>query len=737
MQISSSQEISSLIQKHLVNKNYVSAISICEETISLYPELKISYWYLGLIFLLQDEEAEAQMTWAMALSDVEPQDEQRYISELASILESEADRLSTLSEHKWQQSWLIRRHLYEIAPEYLSNLISITQLAIHLNNLSEDDEIYNHLIEIFQFNNEELKPNEENLVIGLLQQILEIYPYYPSTPNFAAVCIDKLPQRHIDIFRILLNKTIILIETNSPKLAFNYAQICYQLQPENLVVVATMANLYQKIERSLESIPFARKIGEISPELVDQIASYYLITRGFMSAGGKWQEAQSAYQTYLKLVDSLIKSNSEIDIMHPLNLCSTGVFLLYFQDNPKVLHQLLRQMGEFCQQRIREHFLKDRNYARHQSIKTTNKILKIGYVSGCLREHSVGWLSRWLFKYHDSTQFQIYAYSLQKTDDNLQQFIAVNCHQFWQSPSVNTIVATADQIAQDGIDILIDLDSLSSNNVSAIMALKPAPIQITWLGSDASELPAIDYFIADHFVLPEDAQDYYSAKIWRLPHTYIAVDGFEVGVPTLRRSNLNIPEDAIIYLSSQTTLKRHPDTIKLQMQILQSVPNSYFLIKGGVSQSPVQEFFKEVAQEFDVSSDRLRFLPEVSSEAVHRANLAIADVVLDTYPYNGATTTLETLWMCIPLVTRVGEQYVARNSYTMMINAGITEGIAWTDAEYVEWGVRLGKDKVLRQDIAARLRASRQTAPLWNGENFTREMENAYKQMWEIYVKGV
>jgi len=132
----------------------------------------------------------------------------------------------------------------------------------------------------------------------------------------------------------------------------------------------------------------------------------------------------------------------------------------------------------------------------------------------------------------------------------------------------------------------------------------------------------------------------------------------------------------------------------------------------------------------------LRFLPEVALEGVHRANLGIADVVLDTYPYNGATTTLETLWMGIPLVTRVGEQFAARNSYTMMMNVGVTEGIAWTDEEYVEWGIRLGKYPDLRQQIAWKLRQSRQTSPLWNAKHFTKEMEKAYEQMWQIYVKN-
>jgi predicted O-linked N-acetylglucosamine transferase (SPINDLY family) len=168
---------------------------------------------------------------------------------------------------------------------------------------------------------------------------------------------------------------------------------------------------------------------------------------------------------------------------------------------------------------------------------------------------------------------------------------------------------------------------------------------------------------------------------------------------------------------------------------MKEVPNSYFLIKGGADEKSIQDLFTQIAEEVGVDSKRLRFLPTVPTEAIHRANLGIADVVLDTYPYNGATTTLETLWMCLPLVTRVGEQFAARNSYTMMINVGVTEGIAWTDEDYVEWGIRFGKNEALRQQVAWKLRQSRQKSPLWNAKQFTREMENAYEQMWQRYLK--
>ncbi|MBE9202143.1 O-linked N-acetylglucosamine transferase, SPINDLY family protein, partial [Nodularia sp. LEGE 06071] len=230
------------------------------------------------------------------------------------------------------------------------------------------------------------------------------------------------------------------------------------------------------------------------------------------------------------------------------------------------------------------------------------------------------------------------------------------------------------------------------------------------------------------------AQDYYQEKIWRLPQTYVAVDGFEVNVPTLRREQLDIPDDAVVYFVTQSGYKRHIEHSKLQIEILKQVPNSYLLIKGQADEDASEKFYGDLAKSQDVDINRLKFLPIMPTEAIHRANLSIADVVLDTSPYNGATTTLETLWREIPLVTKVGQQFAARNSYTMMINAGITEGIAWSDEEYVEWGVRLGKDENLRQQISGKLRQGKKNAPLWNGEQFTREMEKAYQQMWEIYV---
>ncbi len=335
--------------------------------------------------------------------------------------------------------------------------------------------------------------------------------------------------------------------------------------------------------------------------------------------------------------------------------------------------------------------------------------------------------------HHDRESFQVFVYCLninQEDDFNHKWFRDKADITSYFTVYHDEIVA---QIRADEIDILIDLDSLTSDITCMVIAEKPAPVQVSWLGWDSTGIPAVDYFIADPYVLPDDAQDYYAEKIWRLPQTYLAVDGFEIGIPTLRREDLDIPADAVIYLSSQSGYKRHPDCIRAQMEIIKAVPNSYFLIKGRSDPETIQNFFGKLAAEVGISLDRLRFLDSVPDELTHRANLEIADIVLDTFPYNGATTTLETLWMGIPMVTQVGQQFAARNSYTFMLNAGIEEGIAWSRQEYIEWGIKLGLDSELRSQIQYKLRSGRATAPVWNGKRFTRDLEQAYRDMWAKY----
>ena len=410
--------------------------------------------------------------------------------------------------------------------------------------------------------------------------------------------------------------------------------------------------------------------------------------------------------------------------------------LLNLQDNPRFNRYIFNQFNRNFQNITLKLGAIGFQYQSYSNVLTKDRPLRIGYIGHTFRHHSVGWLCRWLMADHDTSKFEVFIYSLTHyVDDITQQWFIKNSTQFYSYSKDTFYEDIVQQIRDDRIDILIDVDSITLTSTCEVLVHKPAPIQVTWLGLDASGIPAIDYFIADPYVLPDDAQDYYSEKIWRLPHTYLGIDGFEVGVQTLTRDSLGIEKDAIIFMNIQGTLKLHPDILRLQMRIVKNVPNSYLLVKGKNNQPFFQQLYTRLAAEEGIKINRLRFVGNTPTALEHRANLGIADVVLDTYPYNGATTTLETLWMEIPLVTKVGEQFAARNSYTFMMNAGITEGIAWSDEEYVEWGIRLGTDENLRKEVSRKLHQSKKTSPLWNGKQFTRDMEDAYRQMWEIYVK--
>lgn len=722
---------------HLLNKEYANAAGIYEQAIASEPDVMSHYWHLGLMQLLQGEEVEAQSTWLEAISEDAPELIERWTAELVEILQTEAQRQQSLSDYKW--AWLICRHIDEINPNDVNNLLRIAWLSLQLQELTAEEIDALQVIEALQelANTSQQHKVDLNLLWQLLEGLLK-YPPYPRLIEFAAVCLPYVTEPLAFTHKLIKVAIKLGYFHQRSDLAIALLEICLRLLPQELEILEQLSPLYQNSGNHDRGIETAKLCCDLSVRLVDKFLAHGLLLRAFLNKSGHWQEVLSTFATQEDLLLSLLDEHpTGLDLVLVNRLFIANYFTPYIRDEPRRSRTLQNQMAQLCQANIGVDIAAKMQQFRHRPY-VPNRRLKIGYISHCMATHSVGWLARWLLQYHDRDRFELFGYFqvYRQIEDGLQAWYESQMDGVYRAGVDGTgkceeMVA---RISHDEIDILVDLDSITIDNTCGVMARKPAPIQVTWLGWDASGIPAIDYFIADPYVLPESAQEYYSEKIWRLPNTYIAVDGFEIAVPDLRRDQLDIPSDATIFLSAQRGYKRHADTIHLQMQIIKQVPNSYFLIKGIADRDSIQDFFTEIANEEGVDPSRLRFLPMTQSEAIHRANLGIADVVLDTYPYNGATTTLETLWMCVPLVTRVGEQFAARNSYTMMINAGITEGLAWSDREYVEWGVRLGKDAVLRQNIALRLKASRQTSPLWNAKQFTREMETAYEQMWGKYL---
>lgn len=722
--------------QYLVQRQYGEAASLYEQAIAAEPDVKSHYWHLGLLLLLQQQEAEAQMTWMLAMAEGEPEQVGLWTVELVKVLQTEAQQREALADYS--VAWAIRQHIREISPNDINNLLQIVHLSLKLERFVDDELTEWGVIKLLKA--QPIIDLNFQLLLQVLQDVLETAPLQPASLELAEACLPYFPNPQLCL-NILLPASMKIGHTlRQPGLAASLLDLYLRLDAENIEHLRHLAAFYQNAGDFSKGIETAKLCYSLSQRLPDKISGIHVVLRGLLGAGGYWEEVLAACQELESLMLSLIEAQP-VPLHEALTLRLLNPFfsLPHVKDEPTRIRPILNQVAQLFQTNVQMHAQEQakRYYQQQlnvQGLAMSARPLKIGYLSHCLRRHSVGWLTRWAFEHHNRERFQIYTYfvNYKLIDDPLQEwYVKQSCKAYKAGLDG---IEIAEKIYQDEIDILIDLDSVTLDISCEVMALKPAPVQVTWLGWDASGLPAIDYFIADPYVLPESAQEYYTEKIWRLSQTYIAVDGFEVGVPTIHRVQLDIPSDALVYLSAQRGYKRHPDTTRLQMKILKEVPNSYFLIKGLADEESIKSFFTQIAEEEGVDCDRLRFLPDDPSEAVHRANLGIADVVLDTYPYNGATTTLETLWMGIPLVTRVGQQFAARNSYTMMMNAGVIEGIAWTDEEYVEWGVRLGKDSALRQQICWQLRQSRQTAPLWNAKQFTREMEKAYEQMWQRYV---
>jgi predicted O-linked N-acetylglucosamine transferase (SPINDLY family) len=713
----------SIVNKLVVQENYVKLVQDYEDAIQSYPDNVENYWFLGLAYLLQSQEDAAALVWFSAVSQQENEDDS--IQGLVQVLEMAAGSLKV--HGKIRQAWAVRHHLREFSPQNLPNLLELCNLSFELGELTGDVLGEIGIIDMLQSTN--IRPDSD-LIEDTLSKVLQIPD--AEALEFAEACLGYIKSCEQWAQIVTSASATMAFQRKLVNFAIALIELCLKYDPDNIIALIYLPRFLAESQQYTKAVEAAQSFYQYSATLETHFLSICVLLQTLMRAGD-WQEIPAISDQFKTLVSELIQSQSTQLSLHTIQflIVNTGLFA-YLQDNLAENRNLQNQVGQLFLRNIEAIASKMIRPAAISSRQLTKR-LKVGYITSTFKRHSVGWLSRWLIKYHNREHLELSAYLVQQnpSDEFFQAWFA---NQFDQVKVLSDDAGTAaESIRDDQLDILVDLDSLTLDFTCTVMALKPAPIQVTWLGCDASGLPTIDYFIADPYVLPDDAQDYYQEKIWRLPHTYIAVDGFEMGVPTLQRSDLNIPEDAIIYWSSQVGFKRNPDIVRLQMQILKGVPKSYFLIKGLGNQDAIRNFFIKIAEEEHVSGDRLKFLPMMVDEYTHRSNLQIADIALDTYPYNGATTTLEILWAGIPLITRVGSTFSSRNSYAFLQNVGVIEGIAWTDEEYVEWGIRFGKDVSLRQQVSRRLKHSHYTSPLWNTKQFARDMENVYSQMWQLH----
>lgn len=365
----------------------------------------------------------------------------------------------------------------------------------------------------------------------------------------------------------------------------------------------------------------------------------------------------------------------------------------------------------------------------------TGKI-RIGYVSPDFRKHPTATLSRRLYALHDRTKFEVYGYSLHPDDGSaIRRDIEQGCDVFRELSTLNDR-ASAEIIHRDGIDILIDLAGYTSFARSEIFALRPAPLQLCYLGFPHSTgADFIDYFIADPVIIPPPAEKFFSEKIAHLPDSYYLFDNQQAIAPVaLQRETMGLPAKGIVFCCHNNNYKITPDVFDSWMRILQRVPGSVlWLLK--TSDVACKNLCRE-AESRGISADRLIFADFVPND-IYLARYRLADMFLDTFLCNAHTTAAEALWAGLPVLTCQGETMAARVAASLLSAIGLPELITTTPQEYEERAIHLATQPEELAHIRALLQHNRLTTPLFNTERQVQKIEAVYQHIWQRHQAGL
>lgn len=357
--------------------------------------------------------------------------------------------------------------------------------------------------------------------------------------------------------------------------------------------------------------------------------------------------------------------------------------------------------------------------------------LKIGYLSSDFHKHSVAYFIEPILAQHDHEQFEIICYYHGTTTDKVTRRLQKLADQWINCAGWSDEVLT-ETIRQAAIDILVDLGGHTNQNRLLVLARQPAPVQITYLGYPSTTgLTVIDYRITDHYVDPEGkTESFNTEQLLRMPNSYFCYrpddDSPPINpLPALKKQH-------ITFGSFNNYAKLNASILAIWAQVLQRVPTAKLLVKARSLNDPdTRQRLKQELAALGIDSGRLILVNYADSTAAHLKYYHQVDIALDSYPYNGATTTCEALWMGVPVVTLVGERHTARMGLSILSAVGLTELIADTPASYVKICVKLTNNINYLQQLRASLRNQLLTSPLLDEKNFTRHLEVAYRQVWQ------
>jgi protein O-GlcNAc transferase len=582
----------------------------------------------------------------------------------------------------------------------------------------------------------------------------------------------KINEKYIAPYCILSN---IYKEIGEKKIALYYLLKIYKKNKKNISILNDLGNLYielgsyNKAEKMFEEAlkinsniaevynnigslkRYQKKIKEAefnyikSIELNPQVAEFYnnlgvllMDSRRYYEALEKFKKAINLNENYFEaynnlgsLLKDLGKFNEAVEIynkaikLKPTNLMvrSNLIFTLNYIDEISEKEKLKHAINYGVNVELQ---IKNRFNNWEQANKNTK--LKIGLISADFINHPVGYFLESMLNNINKNKIEIIAYSNNPIEDELTLRIKRNI-QVWRNIYSKNDEEVAQLIYKDKINILIDLAGHTANNRLKVFAYKPAPIQVTWLGYfSTTGIKEIDYILGDPYVTPYGEAHHYVEKIWQMPETYLC---FSPPNENIVIENLPaIKNEFITFGCFNNTSKINIKVIELWSKILNLVNNSKIFLKAKqLSDEEVKNQILKSFEKFKIKSNRI-ILEGYTNRADYFASYNRVDIALDPFPYPGGTTSVEGLWMGVPVITKKGHHFISHNGETIAMNSGQSMWIANDDDEYIKKAKYFASDLCLLSKIRSEMRSKIIVSPLMDAKKFARNFEESIQNMW-------
>jgi predicted O-linked N-acetylglucosamine transferase (SPINDLY family) len=562
--------------------------------------------------------------------------------------------------------------------------------------------------------------NEIDDAIASYERAISLKPDYPEAFN---------------------NIANILKDRNFLSEAISYYEKAISLKPDYAEAYSNCGNVYLVLNKFKSSISYHEQAINIKPEY----AEAYFNKGAALERLKLSKEANACFEIAYKLKPDLDYHLGAI-LHSRMILCDWSDFYII---TSKLLEAVLFQK-KITDPFTFSSFLDDskaqlecsRIYANTKySVKTSlrnthnyknHKKIRIGYFSCDFREHPVSYLTSELFELHNRDKFEIIAFSFgPDTQDSCRKRLEKAFDQFFdvENKTDSEIIALTKEIE---IDIAVDLGGFTAGARTLLFAMRVAPVQLSYIGYlGTMGADYYDYLIADPTIIPKENQQYYSEKIVYLPSYQVNDTKREISAKEFTRSEIGLPEKGFVFCCFNNNYKITPSTFDSWMRILLSVEGSVLFLLDA-NETATNNLIKEASSR-GINSDRLVFAKHLPMPE-YLARYRVADLFLDTLPYNAGTTASDALRMGLPIVTQMGQAFASRMAASLLNSVGLPELITTNQDAYEALAIELATSPQKLDAIKSKLLNNLPSAPLYNTKLFTKHIESAYQAIYQRYL---